>query len=395
MLTLPPMKYEGNWKGFDRGREGIYRRDAWSGVLEVLAENEGTLITDTRSKMYKELKKRYPNTVWISSKDKDHNYFRDYQTAWTLTGVLEPTRPTKGIVTLTRLGRAFVDGRVSLNGVWTQAMACHEEKNGERSFAVLASAFLALGKKKLSLGKVFYGIERNWRPADGLPIKISLPKKATTTNRTAARRLRSMLNLLTSVGALQMENVRNETNWTANNTVILQAIADRAVITTPIAKANRQRPDNSDATIEEELARFAEFRDSKSAPIRKMVMRSIAIRRGQPRFRRMLLGLYARKCAISRWDAPIALEAAHISPIALQGDHDPSNGILLRADLHTLFDLHYVAVDPATFAVVLSQKLKNTMYAGFSGQTLHLPISVTDQPSKKALAEHYRSLVRS
>ncbi|PSO48774.1 MAG: hypothetical protein BRC33_08750 [Cyanobacteria bacterium SW_9_44_58] len=41
-----------------------------------------------------------------------------------------------------------------------------------------------------------------------------------------------------------------------------------------------------------------------------------------------------------------ALDAAHIKPYAQSGSHTISNGLLLRADLHRLFDRFYITITP-------------------------------------------------
>jgi hypothetical protein len=385
-------KYVGSWKGIDRGREGLLDPSVWQGILEVLSSHEGTEINDPDSKMYSELDRRYPEIAWISPKDPQHNFFRDYQTPWTLSGVLVPTRDTGGRIRLTDLGHALIDGKLSTSAVLTQAMASHVERGGGKSFSILAAAFLALPSKSFTIEQLYYGVERGWRPADSaVPSLSGVPSSVLAEDLTPVRRLRAMLKLLSSVEALYSDGVR----WKARNVDILQAIAQGNVIQPPSRPAKSRLPTSKDTPLEKELAQFAELEDESAAPIRDLILRTIAVRRGQPRFRRALLGLYDQKCAISRWDAPVALEAAHISPVASSGTHAPSNGMLLRADLHTLFDLHYISVDPSTYSVAVSRRLMRTRYADFDGETLHLPLSVADQPSRSALAEHYGSFVKA
>ena len=52
------------------------------------------------------------------------------------------------------------------------------------------------------------------------------------------------------------------------------------------------------------------------------------------------------------------LQAAHIRPYALGGEHSLSNGLLLRSDLHTLFDLGYLTVEPKERKIVVSDRIK-------------------------------------
>jgi putative restriction endonuclease len=69
-------------------------------------------------------------------------------------------------------------------------------------------------------------------------------------------------------------------------------------------------------------------------------------RLGQGAFRLLVTDLYGRRCAITRERTLPALEAAHIRPYAEGGDHVASNGILMRRDVHSLFDAGYVTVTP-------------------------------------------------
>jgi hypothetical protein len=70
----------------------------------------------------------------------------------------------------------------------------------------------------------------------------------------------------------------------------------------------------------------------------------------QQKFREGLLDLYG-KCALSGCTTIPALEAAHVVPVKSLGNDKASNGILLRADLHKLFDADLIAVNPADGSV--------------------------------------------
>jgi predicted restriction endonuclease len=62
------------------------------------------------------------------------------------------------------------------------------------------------------------------------------------------------------------------------------------------------------------------------------------VRRGQPAFRRRLLAAYEGTCCISGWAPEAVLEAAHIQEHSKAGLNSMANGLLLRSDLHALFD---------------------------------------------------------
>ncbi|MEQ8653228.1 MAG: HNH endonuclease signature motif containing protein, partial [Kiloniellales bacterium] len=83
------------------------------------------------------------------------------------------------------------------------------------------------------------------------------------------------------------------------------------------------------------------------------------------------------------------LEAAHIYPF--KGDHTnvPSNGILMRADLHTLFDLGRLSVNPENYLIKISSTIQNKQYRNLDGKKLRLPRQKELRPSKKSLRYHF------
>ena len=121
---------------------------------------------------------------------------------------------------------------------------------------------------------------------------------------------------------------------------------------------------------------------------RERVIAAVVRRRGQPEFRKALIEAYDSSCAITGCNAVEALEAAHISPYRGPDTNRPSNGLLLRADLHTLFDLGLIAVDTKTMTVVLAESLIDTTYAEINGQLLRLPAKEAFRPNLRALDKH-------
>ncbi len=121
---------------------------------------------------------------------------------------------------------------------------------------------------------------------------------------------------------------------------------------------------------------------------RKKVLSTIVQRQGQPEFRRGLLEAYNGQCAISGYDVAYALEAAHILPYRGPHTNHISNGLLLRADLHTLFDVGLIAVDTKNMTVIISPELVGTAYEKYSGGKIYIPQDETMQPNKIALDQH-------
>ncbi|MQM38783.1 hypothetical protein KBTX_02803 [wastewater metagenome] len=115
---------------------------------------------------------------------------------------------------------------------------------------------------------------------------------------------------------------------------------------------------------------------------------TIVRRTGQPRFRETLIRVYTGRCAFSGCAVPQALEAAHIVPYRGRETDHVQNGLLLRRDLHALFDHGLIGVDERTMKILVDASLAHTEYAVFAGQPVLLPKRSADEPSKEALKAH-------
>jgi len=124
------------------------------------------------------------------------------------------------------------------------------------------------------------------------------------------------------------------------------------------------------------------FTPKNSEDARKRTTASIIRRQGQPQFRQALLQAYGGKCAITRCDVEQTLEAAHIMPYFGSQTNHISNGLLLRADIHKLFDLYLITIDPDTMRVLVAPTIK---HGDLNCIPLHLPGSKYDRPSQEAL----------
>lgn len=118
------------------------------------------------------------------------------------------------------------------------------------------------------------------------------------------------------------------------------------------------------------------------------LLREIWGRRGQPKFRRELLRLYEGKCAITGCSTVAALEAAHIVPYADDQHYDTARGLLLRADIHTLFDLAVISIEPTTRTVVVRPD-GGDHYGHLQGKPVAAPMEVSAQPRQADLQRHF------
>jgi putative restriction endonuclease len=115
-------------------------------------------------------------------------------------------------------------------------------------------------------------------------------------------------------------------------------------------------------------------------------------RLGQGTFRIAVTGAYGGACAVSGEHSLPVLEAAHIRPYGAEGTHEVRNGLLLRADIHRLFDAGYVTVTPEHRFVVsrrLAQEWENgRAYYAMDGGPIALPARVADCPDPELLRWH-------
>ena len=115
-------------------------------------------------------------------------------------------------------------------------------------------------------------------------------------------------------------------------------------------------------------------------------------RLGQGTFRVAVTGAYGGACAVSREHSLPVLEAAHIRPYGDEGSHEVANGLLLRADIHRLFDAGYVTVTPDCRFVVsrrLAQEWENgKAYYAMEGREIAVPRRVADHPDQELLRWH-------
>jgi putative restriction endonuclease len=125
------------------------------------------------------------------------------------------------------------------------------------------------------------------------------------------------------------------------------------------------------------------FDPSDLADGRRRVVASIFQRRGQGAFRDQLLRAYGYRCAVSGCDVPEVLEAAHIVPFRGEATNHVQNGLLLRADLYTLFDLGLLDVD-AEWCIRVETSLKHTAYWEYEGKRIALPEDEGRRPSRDA-----------
>ncbi|HWP36421.1 MAG TPA: HNH endonuclease [Gemmatimonadales bacterium] len=126
--------------------------------------------------------------------------------------------------------------------------------------------------------------------------------------------------------------------------------------------------------------------------------RLVRQRIGQGTFRVLVTDTYERRCAVTREKALPVLQAAHIRPVSEGGAHRVDNGLLLRSDVHTLFDRGYLTVTP-DFRLRVSRRLRDDFdngehYYQYEQSALWVPERADDRPSREFLEWHADTVFR-
>lgn len=115
-------------------------------------------------------------------------------------------------------------------------------------------------------------------------------------------------------------------------------------------------------------------------------------RLGQGAFRAMVTDAYHKRCAVTGERTLPALEAAHIIPFTETESHEVSNGLLLRSDIHKLFDAGFVSITPK-LEFIVSPRIRSAFengrdYYALAGRTIALPDDPANRPNPLFLERH-------
>lgn len=181
-------------------------------------------------------------------------------------------------------------------------------------------------------------------------------------------------------------------------------IADLVPKTLILAQQSGNRvPDEVDRALQEKISssvnlpyplNSADADDSGFDPAsvdddQERALRAIRVRRGQPGFRADLIEAYNGRCVVTGCRVEDVLEAAHIHPYSGKLSNHVSNGLLLRADIHTLFDCWLIGIDPTSRTVIVAESLKDSPYAKLAGRKLRSSSDPLKGASKKSLEWRY------
>jgi|694.fasta_scaffold70726_2 ribosomal protein L37AE/L43A len=116
-------------------------------------------------------------------------------------------------------------------------------------------------------------------------------------------------------------------------------------------------------------------------------------RRGQREFRFKLMERFGEICAFSGEQPPQVLEAAHINSFAQTGEHHLNGGLLLRRDIHSLFDANLISVNPESWKIQIAPRLQSfETYRPLNGRSLLVPEG--SRPSIDLVRSHFDQSLR-
>ncbi|WP_255657552.1 HNH endonuclease [Actinoplanes sp. L3-i22] len=127
--------------------------------------------------------------------------------------------------------------------------------------------------------------------------------------------------------------------------------------------------------------------------------RLVPQRMGQQSFKAVVLNAYRGRCAITGDRIRPVLQAAHIRPLPAGGEHRLDNGLLLRSDMHTLYDKGYLGIDPQ-HRLLVSPRLRaefgngEALYARV-GEPIAVPEQRVDRPNREFLEWHLATVYRA
>ncbi len=142
-----------------------------------------------------------------------------------------------------------------------------------------------------------------------------------------------------------------------------------------------------------EVQGYFDPKDNQDA--RERIETEIVRRRGKDKFRAELLDAYRGRCAVTRCLVVEALESAHIKPYKGPKTNHVTNGLLLRGDIHTLFDLNLLGIEPESLKLRLAPKLRGSSYEKYNGRVLRQPRDESQRPNTLALHQKWNEFQRA
>ena len=123
---------------------------------------------------------------------------------------------------------------------------------------------------------------------------------------------------------------------------------------------------------------------------RQKISSKVTVREGQGNFREQLIREYGCRCCISGCEEGAVIEAAHITPYKGKQTNILENGLLMRVDLHRLFDKHLIAIEAASLTVRVASSVTDEYYRSLHGMKLKCRVR---RKTRQFLQEHYNQFL--
>ena len=133
---------------------------------------------------------------------------------------------------------------------------------------------------------------------------------------------------------------------------------------------------------------YKDFGEAPNDNVNDLYVFATKIRKGQPKFRNNLLKNYKCQCVISNCKTKEVLEAAHIVRHSVSGINHSSNGLLLRSDIHSLYDGNKIKINPKNHTIEVDNSLKDSEYWQYNGNKIKKDIN-GKYPSREFLKIKY------
>ncbi|WP_311877565.1 HNH endonuclease [Microbacterium forte] len=373
--------------------EGLNRPDVFLGVLRALRQNEGRArsspeLHQSLTELQTSLGAQYGLDL---ARTGDRNLLRNAGQYWTTLGVLKRTP----LIDLTDLGREYADGLISPRQFAVHTIVSlylpsssynepeHQAWSGAgirfRPLLLILEIIHGLGAFGASTGYITdFELRRIVQPLSATRPEASYIADAirqyregqldisswprTTTQSNDSRSSREFLRFLTEYDFLVHDGSLGEGQRYRLGDI------DGADIGLLVSIGSNTS--TTDETSTESVAYVATTLE------RRRATRSVLERPGQRQFRFEVFDRANKTCLITGSTVVTVLEAAHIRPYSISGLDDPSNGLCLRADIHSLFDSNKVRIDP-TGEIHYATELRRDVHYAQLPSRVELPAYVS------------------
>ncbi|MEQ8484676.1 MAG: HNH endonuclease [Pseudomonadales bacterium] len=287
------------------------------------------------------------------------------------------------------------------DGSWFEQLRARSELNEVNFWAPSAVNFRALSPGELFLFKLH--APRNFIVGGGIfAYSTALPCSLAWDAFGAANGVSNLIEMRERIGRYRREPLDHRYDFEIGCRILTQPFFFEELYWIPVPKSwssnivSFKTYDTNDQEAFElwgAVMQRCRLQSVKDAPQpRYGSPQTVQPRLGQGAFRVLVTDAYRRRCAISGEKTLPALEAAHIRPYAEGGEHSLNNGLLLRRDIHSLFDAGYVTVTP-DLRFEVSRRIRDEFengreYYKLHGQGISTPEAATGRPDASALAWH-------